>query len=154
VRSYLANLPGQFFGAFRAALYVRVDNTNEKKDDQGILDFYTVNGVDNARIVCKRSQMRFDLYQGGSLYSVVTGSNGVATASNSVVAGEMALWTIGVDSANTMYLEKNGIRLASRTIPTLVQVLRRTTIYGNLASDTSPLDGVALGLRTEPVLQS
>jgi hypothetical protein len=146
-RQFLTNLPGQFFGAFRAGLYVRVDNTSTTLVDQGIMDLYTTNGVDNVRIVCNRSTMRFDLYQGGTVYSIVT-------ATNSVVAGEMALWIIGVDDSNLMYLEKNGTRLGSRTIPTLAKVFRRTTVFGNLGSGTAPLDGVALAFRTETAIVS
>jgi hypothetical protein len=146
-RQFLANLPGQFFGAFRAGLYVRVDNTSTNLADQGIVDLYTTNGVDNVRIVCNRSTMRFDLFQGGIVFSIVT-------ATNSVVAGEMALWTIGVDNSNLMYLEKNGIRLGSRSIPTLAKVFRRTTVFGNLGSGTAPLDGVALAFRTETATMS
>lgn len=139
-RQFLQNLPGQFFSSFQASAYIQVDDVTTQRD-QGIMDLYTVDGQDNIRVVCTGSSMRFDLYQDNTLYSI--------TADDAITSGELTRWTIGVDASNVMFVQKNNALLASTSLPRLAKVLRRSTVFGNLASGNAPLDGLVLGFRTQ-----
>lgn len=83
--------------------------------------------------------LMFVLYQDGEAHRVV--------APEAIVEGETATWTVGIDADGTMWIDKNGLRLAERPAAVPVDTVRLNELLGesNWAED-SPLDGAILGI--------
>lgn len=138
--SPIASIP-EITGAFTAEFIARFDDVSGQYAYQRVFDFGLGAGLDNVLLgQCGNSQnLCFDVYKGRIKYTVA--------AVNAIVQGETATWKVGVDPNGSMWIEKDGTRLATAqgALPNNLRRIFKLLGQSNWAAD-APLRGAILGL--------
>lgn len=135
------NVPKQINGAFTVDAVAVFNSPLSDRFWQRIFDFGNGDGQDNVLLCQLRNttDLSLDVWRDGVNYRVV--------AREAIVQGELASWRVGIDITGLMWIEKNGIRIATGPGVVPRNVFRRKLLVGqsNWAAD-SPLVGAVLGL--------
>ena len=132
----------QIRGPFTATAWARFDDLSGQRVWQRIFDFG--NGPQSDNILCGQlagtRDFSFEIWQGGANRRVV--------AANVIEPGKLTIWRVGVDTNGLMWIEKDGLRVASAQgyVPRNIQRANNLIGASNWAAD-SILRGVVLGLR-------
>lgn len=127
-------------GAFEVEVVARFDNL-EGGYWQRLFDFGDGPGSNNLILTQAENgnAIMFALYQDGEVYRV--------TAPDAIVEGETATWKAGIDADGTMWIAKDGMRIAEGTSVVPASTIRLNELLGQSNwSDDTPLVGAILGI--------
>lgn len=147
------NMPGQVRDAFTVSLYGRFDRLERswhgRRQNQKLFDFTTEDSSNSVSLGQFQSSRHvvMEIEEDGQIYRLF--------AYNSIDQGRMAFWQCGVDEDGTMWIMKDGVRIArgsSGIHPK--KVFRRKNRIGKSHGADDPIDGVVLGLRVDLAMVS